>query len=412
MRYLRLLLAVVASLFASSILSANSVMAQQADPSDWDSLLTEARGQTVYFNAWGGADNINDYVAWAGEQVQERFGVTLEHVKLSDTGDAVSRVLAEKAAGRNDGGAIDLIWINGENFAAMKQNGLLIDAPWAEQLPNHGLTAFEDKAVLTMDFTVPVDGQEAPWGTAQFTFYYDSALIDEPPATLEALSEWIAANPGRFTYAAPPDFIGTTFVKQIALGLIEDASVLYKPAGDADFDVVTAPVWDYLDRIHPDLWRSGRVFATDVARLKTLFADGETSLAMTFNPGEASSAILEGQFQESVRSFVLDYGSIGNAHFVAIPYNANAKSGAMVVANFLMSPEAQARKADERVWGDPTVLAYDKLDQEAKALFDAIETGPATLRAEDLGAVLSEPDASWSVALEEAWLRRYGVASN
>ena len=49
-------------------------------------------------------------------------------------------------------------------------------------------------------------------------------------------------------------------------------------------------------------------------------------------------------------------GTIGNTHFVAIPYNSSAKEGAQVVANFLLSPEAQARKLDPTVWGDPTVL--------------------------------------------------------
>jgi ABC-type uncharacterized transport system YnjBCD substrate-binding protein len=42
-------------------------------------------------------------------------------VKLDDTANAVAKVLAEKAAGKNEGGSVDLIWINGENFASMKR---------------------------------------------------------------------------------------------------------------------------------------------------------------------------------------------------------------------------------------------------------------------------------------------------
>lgn len=131
---------------------------------------------------------------------------------------------------------------------------------------------------------------------------------------------------------------------------------------------------------------------------------------MTFNPGEASSAIADGTLPDTVRSFVLDYGSIGNAHFVAIPFDANAKAGAMVVANFLLSPEAQARKADESIWGDPTVLAYQKLDAGGKALFDALPRGAATLGPDQSGAVLNEPDSSWTDALEAEWARRFGAA--
>ena len=61
-------------------------------------------------------------------------------------------------------------------------------------------------------------------------------------------------------------------------------------------------------------------------------------------------------------------GTIGNSHFVAIPFNASAKEGALVFANFLLSPEAQARKSDPAVWGDPTVLAMNKLNPEERQL--------------------------------------------
>jgi putative thiamine transport system substrate-binding protein len=61
---------------------------------DFAQTLEAARGQTVYFNAWGGAREINDYIAWAGEEVQRRYGVTLVHVKLTDTSEAVARVVA------------------------------------------------------------------------------------------------------------------------------------------------------------------------------------------------------------------------------------------------------------------------------------------------------------------------------
>jgi len=372
-RFSRLATALLALLAAPAL-------AADPDPSDWSSVLAEAQGQTVYFDAWGGSENINAYIDWAGDEVKSRYGITLEHVRLSETADAVNRILSEKQAGRDEGGAVDLIWINGENFAAMKRNGLLLPQPWADRLPNYEFADTEGKATLLTDFTTPVCGLESPWGTAQLSFYYDSAEIAEPPVSLDALADWIAENPGRFTYAAPPNFIGTTFLKQLAYGLVEDPSVLSRPVDPATFDAVTAPVWAFLDRIHPDLWRSGRVFAAVTTQLKMLLAD---------------------------RDFVLDYGTIGNAHFLAIPYNASAKAGAMVVANFMLSAEAQAKKADEAVWGDPTVLAYDKLDPRDQMRFDVLQNGPATLGADVLGKALSEPDPSWTDMLESEWKKRY-----
>jgi putative thiamine transport system substrate-binding protein len=128
-------------------------LAADPDPSDWDAVLAEARGQTFYFNAWGGAQNINAYLAWLGEEMQERFGVGLVHVKLDDTAAAVAKVVAEKAAGKDEGGSVDLIWINGENFASMKEQDLLMTPGWAEKLPNWRYVDVENKPTIRTDFT-------------------------------------------------------------------------------------------------------------------------------------------------------------------------------------------------------------------------------------------------------------------
>ena len=53
-----------------------------------------------------------------------QHGVKLEHVKITDGADVVKRVRAEKAAGRGDAeGTVDLVWINGENFATHEARG-------------------------------------------------------------------------------------------------------------------------------------------------------------------------------------------------------------------------------------------------------------------------------------------------
>lgn len=87
-------------------------------------------------------------------------------------------------------------------------------------------------------------------------------------------------------------------------------------------------------------------------RLNTLFADGEIDFAFSYHPADASRNIIDGLFAPTVRTFVFDEGTIANTHFVAIPFNAAHRAGAMVVADFLLSPEAQLKKADPRVWGD------------------------------------------------------------
>jgi putative thiamine transport system substrate-binding protein len=396
-------------LFFAALVFAWPAGAASPDPANWRAVLAEARGQTVYFHAWGGEPRINDYIAWAGRVVMERFGVRVVHVKLSDTAEAVSRIVAEKAAGRSRGGAVDLIWINGENFAAMKREGLLRGEPWSTALPNYRFVDEAGKPTVLRDFTVPVDGLEAPWGMARLVFFYDTTRLGDPPRSADALAEWIARNPGRFTYPQPPDFMGATFLKQLLVALAPDPSVLGGPATGENFAAATGPLFAWLDVAHPDLWRGGRAFPRDYGTLRQLLADAEIDIAFAFNPADASSAIANGELPPTVRSFVFDDGTLGNTHFVAIPFNSDAAAGAMVLANFLLSPEAQARKQDITVWGDPTVLDVEHLPPAERALFDGLALGVATLRPEELGPTLAEPHPSWVERIEREWARRYGV---
>lgn len=373
---------------------------------DWSDTLEAARGQEVYFNAWGGSEVINDYLLWVADEVAQQFDISLEHVRIADAGDVVSRVLAEKSAGRDSGGSVDLVWINGENFRAMKEQDLLLP-PWTDRLPNYELVDVDNKPTTVMDFSTPVDNMEAPWGMAQLVFMYDTARVDTPPTSMADLLAHAQANPGRVTYPAPPGFHGVTFLKQAMLELAEDTQVFYQPADEVDADAALAPLWTYLDELHAVAWQQGRSFPQDAPQMQQMLNDGEIQISLSFNPNDASNAIIQGSLPETVRTYIHDGGTIGNTHFVAIPYNANAPEAAQVVANFLMSPEAQARKADIEVWGDPTVLAMDALTPTERRLFDDIETGPATLPAEERQAVLPEPHASWVRILEDEWQSRY-----
>lgn len=385
-------------------------MAAIADPNpaDWDAVKAEAKGQTVYWNAWGGSTTTNDFLAWVGSRVSEDYGVTLEHVKLTNTADAVTRVLAEKQAGENDDGAIDMIWINGADFAAMKEADLLF-GPYAEQLPNWSVVDVAGKTVQS-DFTVPTDGFESPWAMAQVVFVHDTSDMPDRVGSMQALLEWAQANPGRFSYPQPPDFLGTTFLKQVLVDILPDAGVLSAPATDENYAEVSAPLWEYLDALTPNLWREGKAYPATGTAMFPLIADDELDLSISFSPGAASTAIANFELPDTVRTFVLDKGTIGNASFVTVPYNSGSKAGAMIVANFLMSPEAQARAQDPAILGYGTVLDMAAITADQRAVFDGLDLGIATLSPADLGTVQAEPHPSWATRLADDWADRYGVA--
>jgi len=385
--------------------SALSVSHFSLAQSNWAEIEKKARGQTVVFNGWGGSERINAYLTWAIEQVQKDFGVKLEHVKVTDTADVVKRIRGEKAAGRNSDGSVDLVWINGENFLAMKREAMLF-GPWAESLPNFKFVDVEGKPTTRIDFSEPVQGLEAPWGMAQLTFFADRAKTPNPPRSTAALLEFAKANPGRVTYPKPPQFHGTTFLKQTLFDLGADRAALYKPFDAAAFAKITEPLWKHLDALHPHLWRSGKQFPANAATIRQMMADGELSLALTFNPNEAANEIAAGRLAASVASYQFDGGTIGNTHFLAIPFNSKVKEGAQIVANFLLSPAAQARKADIKVWGDSTVLSPAKMSTQDAAVFTGSR---APGQVEKFAPVIPEPHGSWVDPIEKEWLRRYGA---
>jgi putative thiamine transport system substrate-binding protein len=384
-------------------LAAAAGLSRPAWAADWAAVEAEAKGQSVYFNAWAGADTINAYIVWAGEQVKARYGVTLNHVKITDTAEVVKRVRDEVKAGKRDG-SVDLVWINGENFRAMKTEKLLF-GPFAESLPNFALVDVKGKPTTLQDFTESVDGLESPWGMAQFTFFGDGAKISAPPRSMSELAAFAKAHPGRVTYPAPPDFHGTTFLKQVLVEVTADRSVFAKPITANAFAELAKPCLAFLDEIRPSLWRAGKQFPKSQAEVTQMVADGELLVGLTFNPNEPANLVAAGTLPKTTIAWQHAGGTIGNSHFVAIPRNAKAKAGAQVVANFLLSAEAQARKNDFKIWGDPTVLDVTKLSAgDAKLFMASAAPGSVTLA----GPAILEPHGSFVPLIEATWLAHYG----
>jgi putative thiamine transport system substrate-binding protein len=385
-------------------LAAGAVLALNAPAlADWDQTLADARGQTVYWNAWGGDQRTNDFIAWVSKQTQDRFDVRVEQVKLTDTSEAVTRVLSEKAAGRDQDGSVDLIWVNGPNFLAMQEQGLL-HAPFLSDLPNAQYLDLSRDAPAMVDFTVPTEGRESPWRLARFVFVHESERAPNPPTDMAGFIDWTQAHPGRMTHPDPTNFMGATFLKQALLELAPDPDILQQPLTDQTFAEQTTPFWDWYDALRPNLWRDGEAFPENESIQQQLLNDSEVDISMSFDPASAAAAIEQGLLPDTARVFVPDAGSIGNVSFVAIPFNAAHAAGAQVVANFLLEPETQAHMQDITVLGSFSVLDPAKVDDAA---FADLPTAPALPTLQDLGPTLPEPHASWMNRLTTEWAARY-----
>ena len=150
------------------------------------------------------------------------------------------------------------------------------------------------------------------------------------------------AFPGKVSYPQPPEFHGSSFLKAALIELTDNREALYQPLDSkkdkAKFDQVTAPLWQYLDQLHPVSWQQGKRFPSGTSETIQLLDDKQLLLAITFNPNAARAAIEHGNLVETAQTYAFNQGALSNIHFLAVPWNASAKEGALVAINFLMSP--------------------------------------------------------------------------
>jgi putative spermidine/putrescine transport system substrate-binding protein len=367
---------------------------------DYPALEKAARGTEVRWHMWGGSAQINQWVdTYVVAEMKKRHDINVVRVPM-DAPVFVNKLLTEKAAGKNTG-TMDLLWINGENFKNAMQAGVLF-GPFTDRLPS--FTAWYDPQKSAHDFGYPVNGFEAPYGRAQFVFEYDTDRTPSPPATLAELASWIKAHPGRFTYPQPPDFTGSAFLRQVFYATTGGYEQ-YLSGFNPELYAKNAPqTFTWLSDLKPYLWQEGRTYPKDAAALDTLFARGEIDMAMSYHPAHAQMKILEKTYPETVRTFVLAEGAIFNTHFTAIPFNAPNKAGAMVLANFLMSPEAQLSKFKPENWGDLPALEVAKLEAAQRKAFEEVDLGEATLDTDTLSAAgVPEISPEYLELLEKDW---------
>ncbi len=398
-----------AALFVPSLaLSADTADGDALLAKDWEAIVAMAKGGTVNWFMWGGADNINGHVSdFVGGILKEKYAITLKRVSINDTVEAVNLVLGEKEAGVNDKGAVDMIWINGENFRTMKQ-GKLAWCGYTAKLPNNNLVNWDNPSIAN-DFGVPVDGCEVPWARAQFAFGYDSAVTQDPPKSISELIEWVKSHPGKFTYPAPPDFNGSVFVRHVFYHAAGGAQNLLGSFDQAKYDSAAAKTWAILNDIEPYLWREGKTYPTTVAQLDELFANKEVALSFNYDPSQFGVGVSNSKFPKTTRTYGLTDGTIGNTNYTLIPFNSPNKAAALVLQNVLLSGEAQYEKARPEIWGTSPAIEIDRTSADIQAKFASIKQHPSVIPVSELAkSALPELQSGWISAIEKGWTENVG----
>lgn len=391
----------------------------------WDEVVAQAQqeGEVTWFH-WGGSDELNSWIDSVVKPEMADLGITLQTSRVPDTRDAVDQVVADSAVGRGPGaGTVDAIWINGENFYTLASQDLLF-GPFADKLPNAEYFFFDASdprsAINLADNGYPTDLQEVPWAQFEYMCLIDTARLsaaDAPKDYLE-LETYLQAQPGRFTYVRPPNYIGNAFVQSVLYAFNPEGTG-YAPfqqdLQDVDveaFAKVITPGFEYLRRLEPFLLggggaagnRGAPIYPETEAANETFFNNGEVDMQCQFGAFSAAVGVDNGSYADTVQNIIFPTsGMITNKSFITIPESAPHPAAALVLANLLSSPENQVSKLAALGYapGVDVPLLSPELQQEVTAA--APDLRGVTF--EGLAAAeVPEANASIVDVLESVWI--------
>ena len=367
---------------------------------DWNEISQMAQGTTVNFYGWGGDENINKWIDTVAKEVKEKYNITLKRVPMIPN-EYIPKLLNEKQL--DSKGTIDIVWINGENFYNAKSNELLY-GPITQKMPNFNKYVNKDSKDVLYDFGHKVEGFEAPYGKAQMVYIGDSEKLEFMPKNHEELLELAKKYKGKITYPDISDFTGSAFIRNIIYDFVDYEEFIDMKADKETIKKAIMPAMDYLNELKPYLWRSGETYPATLAQLDNMYSDGEVLLTMNYTPFHIATNIEEGSFPKTSQSFLFEKGTIGNTHFLAVPFNAPNKAGALVAINYILSPEVQATKYDPKIWGDLPVTDPNLLTDEQKKIFDDVVLGQGVISQKILlDNRLPEMRADLVPIIEEIW---------
>lgn len=367
---------------------------EQVLAQSWAQIEAAGRNQPVTLMMWQGDPLINKYMsAYVKPEVRRRFGIELQ-LAAGQGAQLVQTLAAELQAGQPS--EADLVWINGETFYQLRQVKALL-GPFVAKLPNAPLLDLQDPFINT-DFQVPVAGMECPWGNVQFTFIYDSARVARPPRSFAELPAFLKAHPGQFTI--PNEFTGMTLLKSWMIALSGEPALFRGKFNEAVYRKWSGALWRQLNASRPYFWKGGQTFPEQLAPLHQLFANGEVAFTFSNNDAEVDNKVNQGVFPATARAYVPAPGTIRNSHYLGLVRGARHPEAALLVVNFLISPEAQLRKMDPNVWGDHTVLNLQALPPAQRSAFEQLPSRRYAPRREALRELaLPEPDAEYMTRL-------------
>ena len=344
---------------------------------------TVAEGELPTITLWSSgsqnvADTFNELITMYNALPERKANVTLQFV-LSGSGDTgmSTRYGAAWKAGKYDN--FDMMADNGSSFPGIFNEcgddlNAFLDIDHSK-LPNW--------ANVKMSPSVYKE-KLVPYRGTTVVFAYDSAKLPNPPQTWDELTEWIKANPGRFTYNDPDTGgAGGAFLTCSLYRLIGDAEAFTNPTDPKWIEKVDAG-FEWLAEIHPYTYKSGGSIVYPVKNQGSLdlLASGEVWLIPAW-ADNVLKGLSEKTLPDTVKMYQMtDLSLSGTDVDIAICANTPYADACYDFINFVISAEGQKKLVEfmkavpvidaSTMEQTPDVVAVTELNPAA---FNILSTG-------------------------------------
>lgn len=346
-------------------------------------------------HVWAGGtakvqETFEKLVADFNEQADGKYTATL-HFVPEDAEESLTDMLVYAYESKQTETEFDVVELGDDALKCM------ISRTDEESLMQLDLDAMPNAEGVTVQ-PVAAIGQAQPYcGTAVMLAYNAEAVPEsELPTTMEALSTWITAHPGRFAYNAPgTSGAGNSFVRTCIYNQIPDEEALMSddPKWEEKWDTGFA----MLTNLHRFLYRDEKetvTYPADGQAVLDLLAQGKIDMCPSF-AGEVIAARHAGVLTENIKLANIEPALIGSVRSAAVPSFSGNKEGGTAFINYLLSKEAQTTLVQQ-------MAAVPLKEADAEGMEEILQFDAAGFRTQALGELVPKLNQRWREEMAHA----------
>jgi putative spermidine/putrescine transport system substrate-binding protein len=320
--------------------------------------------------------------AFEKEYPNYKVNVTFDRNGLRET-QLIARITAAKATRRDP--QVDLI--DGAAAVAVLSAANLLYRPSPTLMPNL-------KDVNKLLIKQAQGG--IPYRASTVLLAYNSKTVTKVPKTLDELLAWIKANPGKFTYNVPSGGgSGNSFVQTVVdMNLTPEERVKMSLVEDKEIQKKWAKGLETLRELNKFTYGKNGTYPANNNATLNLLETGEVDMGTVWSDMFASRKAA-GTMPAHIRVVPIKNPSLtGGPAVLGIPSNGKNRTGARLLANFVLSPAMQNAIMSGDLKGIP-VLNGKRLDQKLFENFKDVDI--TDMRAPYFSVNNNELRSQWSL---------------